>query len=104
MSYLEIIFIFIIGLVLGGGLVWFLVRGKSPINVLAEYNKKRQEKKEKAKNKIVELLAEKGKISHSDIAKEFKLKRATVVRYLDELEQEGRAKQVGRVGQSVFYE
>lgn len=104
MSYLKIIFIFILGLVVGGGLVRVLVRGKNPINVLTDYNRKRQEKKEKAKNKIVEFLAEKGRISHSDIAKQLKLKRTTVVRYLDELEQEGKAKQVGKVGQSVFYE
>ena len=70
---------------------------------LEEYNKKMQEKKELAKEKIMELLKNKNKINHKDIVKALDVSKNSVVRYLDELEKEGRAKQVGKTGQGVFY-
>lgn len=70
---------------------------------LEEYRNKLQEKKEQAKVKILELLNLKQKISHKDVAKELGASRTTVVRYLDDLEKEGKVRQVGGVGQGVFY-
>jgi len=70
---------------------------------LAEYNQKLQEKKEQAKQKILDLLKSKGKISNSDAAKSLGLSSATIRRYFDDLEAENKVKQVGKVGQQVFY-
>ena len=70
---------------------------------LEEYNKKMQEKKEQAKEKIMELFESRGKISNSDAAKALGISRNTVIRYLDELEAESKVKQVGKTGQAVFY-
>ena len=71
---------------------------------LAEYNAKLQEKKDKSKAKILEIFGGgKSQISHKDISKALGFSRTSVVRYLDELEKEGKVKQVGKVGQNVAY-
>jgi len=70
---------------------------------LAEYNKKLQEKREAAINKIIEMLSEKKKIGSGDVADALRVSSRTAVRYLDEIEKRGMARQVGRVGKSVFY-
>jgi len=70
---------------------------------LAEYNKKLQEKREAAINKIIEMLSEKKKIGSGDVADALRVSSRTAVRYLDEIEKQGMARQVGRVGKSVFY-
>ena len=73
-------------------------------NGLEEYNKKMQEKKEQAKEKIMGLLKNKDKISNQDTVKLLGISSATSVRYLDELEKEGSIKQVGKTGKKVFYQ
>lgn len=70
---------------------------------LAEYNQKLQEKKNQMKSKIMELLDAKGKISNQEAAKALGVSRYSVVRYFDELEEEGKVKQVGKIGQDVIY-
>jgi len=70
---------------------------------LAEYNQKLQEKKEHAQQKIFDLIKSKGKINNKEAAKSLGLSSATIRRYLDDLEAENKVKQVGKVGQQVFY-
>ncbi len=70
---------------------------------LAEYNRKLQEKKNQAKNKILEILKTKAKVSNRDVAEKLDISSASVRRYFDELEAEGKAKQVGKDGKDVFY-
>ena len=70
---------------------------------LEEYNKKMQGKKQAAKQKIMRLFENKEKVNNSDAAKALGVSRNTIVRYLDELETDGMVKQVGKVGQAVFY-
>jgi len=70
---------------------------------LEEYNKKVQEKKEQAKAKILEIFKNKDKISNKDVVSLLCISTATAVRYLDELEKEGKVKQVGKAGKYVFY-
>ncbi|OGZ65215.1 MAG: hypothetical protein A2998_01170 [Candidatus Staskawiczbacteria bacterium RIFCSPLOWO2_01_FULL_37_25b] len=70
---------------------------------LAEYNQKLQEKKEQAQQKIFDLIKSKGKISNKEAAKALGVSSATIRRYLDDLEAENKVKQVGKVGQQVFY-
>ncbi|MBU2530158.1 MAG: winged helix-turn-helix transcriptional regulator [Elusimicrobia bacterium] len=72
-------------------------------NGLEEYNKKMRGKKNEAKNKILEMLEAKGKISNRDIASSLKVSARTAIRYLDELEADGQARQAGKTGKSVFY-
>lgn len=70
---------------------------------LAEYNQKLQEKKNLAKEKILEMFSKTKKLSNKEIAKELLVSRDTVITYLDELEGEGKVKQIGKSGRNVFY-
>lgn len=60
-------------------------------------------KKETNKNKILELLRNSSELSNADVRKPLGISGRTVVRYMDELEKEGRVEQVGKVGQDVTY-
>lgn len=70
---------------------------------LAEFNQKVEERRDAAKLKILKMFEVSSKLSHKDVAKEIGTSRTTTKRYLDELEAEGKIKQVGKAGQSVFY-
>lgn len=70
---------------------------------LAEYNQKVQKKKDEVKNKILEILEGESKISNRDITNKLNISRASVIRYLDELEAEGKVKQIGKTGKMVYY-
>ncbi len=70
---------------------------------LVEYNEKLQEKKNLAKDKILELVKAREKISNNDVVKLLEVSSSTVVRYLDELEKEGKIKQIGKTGKKVYY-
>lgn len=71
----------------------------------------RNTKKNERKEKIMALLAEpfgaaqdkRKKISNSDIRKALGVSAATATRYMNELEKEGKVKQVGKVGHAVTY-
>ena len=55
------------------------------------------------KEKILKFFAEKNEVSNADIREYLKVASRTAVKYMDELEKEGKAEQVGSVGRSVTY-
>lgn len=55
------------------------------------------------KEKVATLLAEKGELSNSDIREALGISDRSVIRYMDELEREGRVEQVGSTGRGVLY-
>ncbi len=59
--------------------------------------------KENNINKVVSLLEEKSEVSNSEIRKTLGVSSMTAVRYMNELESEGRVEQVGKTGRSVIY-
>ncbi|MDP3883259.1 MAG: winged helix-turn-helix transcriptional regulator [Candidatus Staskawiczbacteria bacterium] len=63
--------------------------------------------KEERKQKIIELLKADGLVngglSNLEIRKALGVSSRTAVRYMDELEKEGRVEQVGKTGQNVTY-
>ena len=59
--------------------------------------------KEARKQKALAMLREKGDLSNSDIRQALGVSSRTAVRYLDELEKEGKVEQVGVVGHAVTY-
>lgn len=59
---------------------------------------------EENKQKILELLKEKNKITNNDVEKLLSVSDATATRYLDELEKQGKIRQVGKTGKYVYYE
>lgn len=62
-----------------------------------------QFRKRKKLEKIVEYLNMKGKVTNDEVEKLLHVSDATATRYLEQLEKEGKVKQVGRTGQSVSY-
>lgn len=68
------------------------------------YRSEKGRKKEENKGKILEMLKDKNKITNNDVEKMLGVSDATATRYLDELEKEGKIRQVGRRGRGVFYE
>jgi len=59
--------------------------------------------KQARKQKIVDLLKQKREAGNEEIRKFLGVSSRTAVRYLDELEKQGRVEQIGRIGQSVTY-
>ena len=64
---------------------------------------RRNAKKEAAKAKIITALKARGSLKNEEIADLAKISSATVVRYMDELENERKVVQVGATGKSVVY-
>ena len=62
------------------------------------------EQKEQNKRKILELLNTKHPITNNDVESYLGVSDATVTRYFDELEKEGKVRQVGKTGRHVHYE
>lgn len=63
----------------------------------------RDKKKEDRKKIILKLLKENKKFSNKELKKKLKVSRKTIVNYCDELEKEGKIKQVGKTGRSAYY-
>lgn len=111
--YILIIFLLIICIIL---LLKKINKFKNSINVIlkekreikklgggiSEYNRKIQERKERHKIKIIEILKQKGKITNNEIEKALEVSDATVTRYFDELEKEGKILQKGKI-KGVYY-
>lgn len=55
------------------------------------------------KEKIGALLKERGPLSNADIRETLGISERSVVRYMDELEREGKVEQVGNTGRGVMY-
>lgn len=60
-------------------------------------------KKREHKEKIEAILKERGSLSNSDICEAIRISDRSVIRYMDELEREGKVEQVGNTGRSVTY-
>ena len=59
--------------------------------------------KEARKQKILVLLAGKSELSNFELRKALGISSRTAVRYLDELEREGKIEQIGKIGHAVTY-
>ena len=97
------ILIFILGAVVGGALVWFVkkIPEKKKKESLIEIQAREKSTKKKS---ILGLLETQDKLSNNYIEKMLGFSDATAERYLDELEKEGKVKQMGDTGSGVYYE
>ena len=68
------------------------------------YQEKMATKKQEYKDKILDLIKEKGRASNKDIKNYLLVSESSATRYAEELEKEGKIKQTGKVGRNVFYE
>ncbi|MEA3272254.1 MAG: HTH domain-containing protein [Patescibacteria group bacterium] len=64
---------------------------------------KRATVKEKRKQKILEFMEGKRKVSNKKLREVLKVTDRTVVRYMDELEKFGQVEQVGKTGMNTYY-
>jgi len=71
--------------------------------LLIKARAKIQERKKKKLDKILSLFETSSQITNSDIQKLLRVSRATAKRYMDILEKENKATQVGDTGKGVFY-
>ena len=62
-----------------------------------------QDRKRKKRDKIMQALNSKNKITNDEVEKLLHISDATATRYLSALEKEGKIKQVGRTGAGVAY-
>ena len=96
MNYVILAIVAVAGIVLGT-YISRRMRG----GLIAEQAKKKAENKAK----ILETLqqTQDKKIKNNDIEKLLGVSDATATRYLDELEKEGKVRQVGTTGHAVYY-
>lgn len=105
---ITFIIILSIGIVIGFvayGVLFVGDRKVSGLDVIEKENKNEVliEKKEENKKRILELFESKSKITNNEVENLLGVSDSTVGRYLDELEEERKIKQVGETGQSVYY-
>ncbi|MBU1117407.1 winged helix-turn-helix transcriptional regulator [Patescibacteria group bacterium] len=106
MTYTMIlILVLVIGIVLGSIFSARKRNSKLPKTIGQEgFIPEQTERKEENKEKILEFLKHNSKIVNDDVEKLVKVSNATAERYLDELEEENKIKQVGKTGNAVYYE
>jgi len=90
MNYLILIIVGIVGIILG--------------TYLGTRRVENAREKEENKQKILEFFESQERVANNDIEKLLGVSDATATRYLDELEKEGKVKQVGKTGKYVYYE
>ncbi len=96
----------ILGIIAGFIIGWVVKPSKVTKKVVESSNYFNELEKKKAENleKMREYIKGKEKIGNQEIEKMLGVSDATTIRYLDELEKEGLIKQVGKVGQAVYYD
>ena len=71
---------------------------------ISGYNQKQTAEKEARKNKTLEYLQEKRKATNDEIQALLGVSDASATAYLEELEKEGKIRQIGKTGHAVYYE
>ncbi|MFH1402478.1 MAG: winged helix-turn-helix transcriptional regulator [Patescibacteria group bacterium] len=104
MNYILLILVAMAGIILGG---YFGARKHDPklLKIIGRGGLifGQAKKKEKNKSKILEFLNSNEKITNNQAEKLLKVSDSTAERYLNELEKEQKIKQIGTVGQGVYY-
>jgi len=85
---------FVLGFIIGGLVVYSYMKKRMPALPVP---------KEEGKKMILEQLEKKGRIANDEVQRLLNTSDASATRYLDELEKEGKVKQVGDTGHAVYY-
>src|SRR3989344_7551533 len=105
--------IFIFGVVTGGLAVWIflsLIRANRRTDDTATEHKevglidRQTEEKKLNKKAILGILETQHSLTNNHVEQLLGISDATATRYLEELEKEGRIRQVGKTGRQVYYE
>ncbi len=104
------VLVFIIGVVVGGFVVRFFGgrdkmsgEGKGE-NLIEKQAEEKRRNKEAILAAFTKVSASQRGLSNNDVEKMLGISDATATRYFDELEKEGKVKQVGKTGNAVYYE
>lgn len=95
MSYLITILILLI-------IILILLELRKVKKTIIYQNAKRKGVEER-KERILDLFKDKDKITNNDVEKLLGVSDASATNYLQELENEGKIRQVGKTGRSVYY-
>ena len=102
-----VLIIFILGMIAGGATVFLFknigVSEKKRKTSGRKLIEKQAKEKEENKKRISEFFEKKKEVANDDIEKLLGVSDATVTRYLEELEQEGKIRQVGDIGRGIHY-
>ncbi len=96
------ILIFILGVGVGGIAVRAVFKFKGRKKKLGLIARQKQEK-ERDKEAILGLLETQGSLTNNHIEQMLGIPDSTATRYLEELEKEGKVRQVGKTGHAVYY-
>ena len=98
---------FIIGLIVGAGMVYLILRPrlnqKNSTEKAVVINEDEVKKRENIV-KIENYIKDKDQFTNDDLQNLLKVSDTTIGRYLEELEHDEVIKQVGKTGRSVYYE
>ena len=99
------ILIFILGVIVGGIAMHILSKkgGKAELSIIDKQAADKKKLKEDLLD-FLDFIESQGQITNDQIQQMLDMSDATVTRYLDELEKEGKIRQVGQTGRSVYYE
>ncbi len=119
----KILLIFIFGAVAGGTAAWLFLRkscsrhsdilenvgmsGSNPRTGEVDKEpliKKQAREKEENKQSILGILENQSPLTNNHVEQLLGISDATATRYFDELEKEGKVRQVGKTGRHVYYE
>lgn len=96
MHYTTIIIIAIVGIVIG---YWLARQRRASGGLIFGQAKRKQENKQE----ILEYFQTNEKVTNNNIEKLLGVSDATATRYLNDLEKEGKIRQIGTTGHAVYY-
>lgn len=97
--------LFLLGILIGAIGVYLALRNRKPYEQhgVAAHVEKQQSEKQVRKEKILEMIREKGSVTNNDIEAALNVSDASSTNYLQELEREGLVEQIGEHGRFVSY-
>lgn len=96
--------IFLLGVIVGGAAVSLFLRNKKcDASGIASHVQKQQNEKQSRKEKILQIIREKGNVTNNDIETALGVADASATNYLSDLEREGKIEQIGERGRFVSY-
>ncbi|MEX0998373.1 MAG: DUF6804 family protein [Thermodesulfobacteriota bacterium] len=85
----------------------FIISGRKKIDDVKNNNRfisEQSENKERNKKAILEIMKTQHPLTNDQVEQLLGISDATATRYFDELEKEGKVRQVGKTGRHVYYE
>jgi len=101
---MKTILIFIIGVGVGVAIVQYWLKRRAARLQNSACMSDEEKIKQERKDKILEYISQRGRVANNDVEKLVGVSDTTAERYLDELEKEGKIRQVGKTGRFVYYE